>query len=102
LNELLEKTSSASPYEVPSLGLKRDSNHAHTAQDVEPFSGAQPFKEHLLEQMEYAGAARSIPEPTDVRFLELERLESTNLHAVVTGEMLMRERWCLIRCGRWA
>jgi hypothetical protein len=52
--------------------------------------------------MEYAGAARSIPEPTDVRFLELERLESTNLHAVVTGEMLMRERWCLIRCGRWA
>jgi branched-chain amino acid transport system substrate-binding protein len=61
--EMLKKCSSASAYEVPNLGIKKDTNYAHTAADVEPFSGIKPFKEHFLEQMEYTGPGRAIPEP---------------------------------------
>jgi ABC-type branched-subunit amino acid transport system substrate-binding protein len=61
--EVLAKSSAASVYEVPNLGIKKDSNYAHTSVDVEPFSGIKPFKEHFLEQMEYTGPGRAIPEP---------------------------------------
>jgi len=61
--EVLHKSSSASAYEVPKLGIKKDTNYAYTAEDVEPFSGIKPFKEHFLEQMEYTGPGRAIPEP---------------------------------------
>jgi branched-chain amino acid transport system substrate-binding protein len=61
--EVLRKSSSASAYEVPDLGVKKDTNYAHTAADVEPFSGTKPFKEHFLEQMEYTGPGRALPEP---------------------------------------
>ena len=61
--EVLKKSNSASAYEVPNLGIKKDSNYAHTAADVEPFSGTKPFKEHFLEQMEYTGPGRTLPEP---------------------------------------
>jgi ABC-type branched-subunit amino acid transport system substrate-binding protein len=60
---VLERSSAASAYEVPNLGIKKDTNYAHTSVDVEPFSGIKPFKEHFLEQMEYTGPGRAIPEP---------------------------------------
>jgi branched-chain amino acid transport system substrate-binding protein len=69
--EVLKKCSSASAYEVPNLGIKKDANYAHTAADVEPFSGIKPFKEHFLEQMEYTGPGRAIPEPTDVKSVKI-------------------------------
>lgn len=50
-------------YTVPQLGLKRDSNYAKSAEDVEPFRHVTPYKEHFLEQMEYTGPGRAIPEP---------------------------------------
>jgi ABC-type branched-subunit amino acid transport system substrate-binding protein len=71
LLELLKKINSAHPYEVPDLGLKRDSNYAATSEDVEPFSGIKPFKEHFLEQMEYTGPGRAIPEPEDVKSVKI-------------------------------
>ncbi len=64
--EVLEKVNSVSPYEVPDLQLKRDHNYANTAVDIEPFGGVRPFKEHFLQQIEYTGPGRAIPEPEGV------------------------------------
>ena len=71
LLEVLEKINSVDAYEVPDLQLKRDQNYANTAVDVEPFSGVKPFKEHFLEQMEYTGPGRAIPEPEDIESVKL-------------------------------
>lgn len=54
------------PYEVPTLVLKKDHNYAYSAMDVEPFRHVTPYKEHFLEQMEYTGPGRAIPEPEDI------------------------------------
>jgi ABC-type branched-subunit amino acid transport system substrate-binding protein len=51
---------------VPQLDLRKDSNYARTPQDVEPFGGVKPNKEHFLLQMEYTGPGRAIPEPEHV------------------------------------
>jgi len=71
LLEVLEKINSVGPYEVPDLQLKRDHNYAKTAVDVEPFGGLKPFKEHFLEQMEYTGPGRAIPEPEDIESVKV-------------------------------
>jgi len=65
--EIVKKINGLKPYEVPDLNLKKDSNYGFTAEDDEPFSGIKPYKEFFLEQMEYTGAGRTIPEPTDVK-----------------------------------
>ncbi len=54
------------PYEVPELDLQKDQNYAYSASDVEPFRHVTPYKEHFLEQMEYTGPGRAIPEPEHV------------------------------------
>ena len=54
------------PYEVPALDLQKDDNYAWSSKDVEPFRHVTPFKEHFLEQMEYTGPGRAIPEPDHV------------------------------------
>jgi branched-chain amino acid transport system substrate-binding protein len=51
------------PYQVPELTLKKDHNYARSAVEVEPFRHVTPYKEHFLEQMEYTGPGRAIPEP---------------------------------------
>jgi branched-chain amino acid transport system substrate-binding protein len=66
LQELIRAINSVDAYEVPQLLMKRDYNYAHTAADVEPFGPVRPFKEHFLEQMEYTGPGRAIPEPEHV------------------------------------
>jgi ABC-type branched-subunit amino acid transport system substrate-binding protein len=69
--EVLEKTHNISPYVVPDLGLREDQNYAHTSEDVEPFGGVEPFKEHFLLQMEYTGPGRAIPEPEDIESVKM-------------------------------
>ena len=69
-NELVRRID-VGPYEVPELQLQRDHNYAHSSTDVEPFRHVTPYKEHFLEQMEYTGPARSIPEPVDVETVKL-------------------------------
>ena len=54
------------PYEVPKLTLQKDDNYARSSVDVEPFRHVTPYKEHFLEQMEYTGPGRAIPEPEHV------------------------------------
>jgi len=53
-------------YEVPDLPLKKVSNYASSAEDVQPFGHVEPYFEHFLEQMEYTGPGRAIPEPDHV------------------------------------
>ncbi|KPK49816.1 MAG: hypothetical protein AMK72_03620 [Planctomycetes bacterium SM23_25] len=64
--KLLEKINSVSAYEVPDLGLRKDTNYAYTPPDVEPFRHVRPFKEHFLTQLEYTGPGRARPEPEHV------------------------------------
>jgi ABC-type branched-subunit amino acid transport system substrate-binding protein len=59
------------PYEVPRLGLKKDDVYALTPEDLEPFGAVRPFKEHFLEQMEYTGPGRAIPEPEQLDSVKL-------------------------------
>jgi len=66
LLELLKKINSVGPYEVPDLGVKKESNYARTTADLEPFSGRPVWKENFLEQIEYTGPGRAIPEPADL------------------------------------
>jgi ABC-type branched-subunit amino acid transport system substrate-binding protein len=71
MRAILEKIDSVGPYEVPDLEVRKDSIYAHTPEDVEPFSGVKPYKEHFLEQMEYTGPGRAIPEPEHVDTVKL-------------------------------
>ncbi len=66
MTEVLAKINAASAYEVPDLGVRRDENYAQTAQEFEPFRHVQPYKRHYLEQLEYTGPGRAIPEPEQV------------------------------------
>lgn len=61
--EVLRRINGLSPYEVPDLRLKQDTNYANTPVDYEPFGAIKPYKEHFLKQMEYTGPGRAIPEP---------------------------------------
>jgi ABC-type branched-subunit amino acid transport system substrate-binding protein len=54
------------PYELPDLPLKKVHNYASSAEDVEPYGHVEPYYEHFLEQMEYTGPGRAIPEPENV------------------------------------
>lgn len=66
IRALLAKINGLKYYQAPALTVKKDENYASTPMDVEPFGRVKPFKEHFLEQMEYIGAGRSIPEPEHV------------------------------------
>ncbi|MHC1769626.1 MAG: ABC transporter substrate-binding protein [Verrucomicrobiia bacterium] len=59
------------PYHVPALPLLTNQNYAYSSADVEPFGAVKPFKEHFLEQMEYTGPGRAIPEPEDVKTVKI-------------------------------
>jgi ABC-type branched-subunit amino acid transport system substrate-binding protein len=69
--EVLKKINAVDAYQVPELGLRKDQNYASTSEDVEPFSGVKPFKEHFLLQMEYTGPGRAIPEPENLTTVKL-------------------------------
>ena len=58
-------------HEVPDLPLKKSSNYASSAVDVEPFGHVKPYTEHFLEQMEYTGPGRAIPEPVDIETVKI-------------------------------
>jgi branched-chain amino acid transport system substrate-binding protein len=71
LAEVLEKIDAVDSYEVPDLKLKQEQNYAKTAEDVAPYGGVKPFKEHFLEQMEYTGPGRAIPEPEHLETVKI-------------------------------
>jgi branched-chain amino acid transport system substrate-binding protein len=69
--KILEEINSLNAYQIPKLPLKNDENYAHTSRDLEPFRHVTPYKRHFLEQMEYWGAGRTIPEPEDVKTVKI-------------------------------
>ncbi|MBN2129447.1 MAG: hypothetical protein JW741_08115, partial [Sedimentisphaerales bacterium] len=69
--EVLRRINAVNAYEMPDLDLRQDSNYAATPQDVEPFGGVVPYKEHFLLQMEYTGPGRAIAEPEDLETVKL-------------------------------
>jgi len=64
--EILRHINGLDAEHEPDLELRRNTNYAHTPEDVEPFSGTRPYKEHFLLQMEYTGPGRAFPEPEHV------------------------------------
>lgn len=69
--EVLRRINSVGPYEVPDLRLKRETAYAKTPVDYEPYGKIRPYKEHFLEQMQYNGPGRAIPEPEDVKTVKI-------------------------------
>jgi ABC-type branched-subunit amino acid transport system substrate-binding protein len=61
--EILKRINTVDAYAVPPIKLRRDENFAKTPADIEPYSGVKPYKEFFLEQLEYTGPGRAIPEP---------------------------------------
>ncbi|MBN1846279.1 MAG: ABC transporter substrate-binding protein, partial [Sedimentisphaerales bacterium] len=66
IQEILPKIQNPSPYEVPDLGLQRDLNYAKTPAEKQPYRHVKPFREFFLEQLEYTGPGRAIPEPEHI------------------------------------
>ena len=69
--EVLKRILAVGPYEVPDLQLRRDTAYAKTPVDYEPYGKIKPYKEHFLEQMQYWGPGRAIPEPEDVKTVKI-------------------------------
>lgn len=69
--KVLEAINSVNAYQTPKLPLKKDDRYANTTDDVSPFRHVEPYKRHFLEQMEYTGPGRAIPEPEDVKTVKI-------------------------------
>jgi ABC-type branched-subunit amino acid transport system substrate-binding protein len=69
--DLLRRIDVVDAYEVPDLDLKKEADYARTSADVAPFGGVVPYREHFLEQMEYTGPGRAIPEPADLETVKI-------------------------------
>lgn len=68
---VLEAINSVNAHQRPDLPLKLDPQYADTKHEVTPFRHVEPFKRHFLEQMEYTGAGRAIPEPEHVETVKI-------------------------------
>jgi ABC-type branched-subunit amino acid transport system substrate-binding protein len=71
MQAVLDAINSVDAYQVPDLGLRKDDNYARTPGDIEPFGAVPPYKRHFLEQMQYTGPGRAIPEPEHVDTVKL-------------------------------
>jgi ABC-type branched-subunit amino acid transport system substrate-binding protein len=69
--EVLKKIDAAGAYNTPELELKLDKNYASTADDLEPFRHIKPYQQHFLEQLQYTGPGRAIPEPDEVETVKI-------------------------------
>lgn len=71
MKRVLEEINSVNAYQVPNLPKKREPVYAYTPLDVTPFRHVEPHKRHFLEQMEYWGPGRAIPEPQDLKTVKI-------------------------------
>ena len=69
--EVLRRIDATDAYDVPDLPLMEESRYARMPDDVAPFGGAAPYRKHFLQQMEYTGPGRAIPEPDHVETVKL-------------------------------
>jgi branched-chain amino acid transport system substrate-binding protein len=59
----LKRIDAAGAYAVPDIPVRTDTNYAYTPGELKPFGYVQPFKQNFLQQIEYTGPGRAIPEP---------------------------------------
>lgn len=71
MKRVLEEINSVNAYQVPNLPRKREPVYAYTPIDVTPFRHVEPHKRHFLEQMEYWGPGRAIPEPQELKTVKI-------------------------------
>jgi ABC-type branched-subunit amino acid transport system substrate-binding protein len=69
--QVLDKIEQAGAYDTPDLELKRDENYARTTKELRPYRHIQPYQQHFLEQLQYTGPGRAIPEPEHVETVKL-------------------------------
>ena len=69
--KVLDEINSLNSYQKPALPLKKEGRYAGTSTEVTPFRHVEPFKRHFLEQMEYTGPGRAIPEPEHVETVKI-------------------------------
>jgi branched-chain amino acid transport system substrate-binding protein len=69
--DVLRRINVVDAYEVPELDLKVETDYAQMSEDVAPFGGEKPYRKHFLEQMEYTGPGRAIPEPAHLETVKL-------------------------------
>ncbi len=71
--EILESVNAAGAHQAPDLKLKEDQNYARTSKDFQPFGNfeLQPYKRHFLQQLEYTGPGRAIPEPEHIETVKI-------------------------------
>jgi len=68
---VLREINSLNAYQSPQLDLKTDAKYGHIPLDYEPFRGSEPDKRFFLEQLEYTGPGRAIPEPNDLKEVKI-------------------------------
>ena len=69
--EIARRSAAAGYYGEPDLKLREEHNYAQTPMDVEPYRGVKPYKENFLQQVEYTGAGRGLPEPEDLKSVKI-------------------------------
>ncbi|MBW2542168.1 MAG: ABC transporter substrate-binding protein [Deltaproteobacteria bacterium] len=69
--EVLQRINAVDAYDVPELELKAEIDYARTSDDVVPFGAEEPYRKHFLEQMEYTGPGRAIPEPAQLETVKI-------------------------------
>jgi len=69
--DVLQRINSVDAYEVPELDLKEEADYAQMSDDVVPFGAEEPYRKHFLQQMEYTGPGRAIPEPDPLETVKL-------------------------------
>ena len=71
--KVLKEINSLNAYQAPRLKLKTDKSYARIPNEVAPFGqfGVEPYKRYFLEQIEYAGPGRAIPEPDGLKTVKI-------------------------------
>jgi len=67
----LKRIDEAGAYAVPDVPIRTDTNYAYTPTDIKPFGYVEPFKRHFLQQLEYTGPGRAIPEPENLESVKI-------------------------------
>jgi ABC-type branched-subunit amino acid transport system substrate-binding protein len=71
IEELLLRLQSMGPYDLLEIPPRKDASYAGIPEELVPYGGVEPFRRHFLEQMEYTGPGRAIPEPEDLETVKI-------------------------------
>lgn len=69
--KILQEINSLNAYQKPDLKPRADAKYGHIPPGMQPFRHLEPAKRYFLEQLEYTGPGRAIPEPEDVKEVKI-------------------------------